>query len=322
MKSLRLLLWPLLCSTHLLIATNNMENTQSEVPMLDDGIYAAALTPMHSDLTCNSQELARHCLELLQRGCQGVVLFGTTGEGPSFSLQERLSVTDELIEKGVPPRKIILANGGSSIPETVALAKACLNHGCIALLVAPPSFFKNVPEEGVIAFYREIIQKTDDPNLRIILYHIPQFTGVPITMKIIQTLREEFAETVIGIKESEGNLPFSKQVIATFPSFKVFVGSEAQIIEAVHEGGSGSICGLANLYPELICSLFESGKQGCAENPQELTRFFAAMKGYPFIPAFKAIMETTRGDAWHVLRPPLAPLSAEQSKAFTSSLTH
>lgn len=299
-----------------------MENAQTEAALLDDGIYAAALTPMHSDLSCNSQELSRHCLELLQRGCKGVVLFGTTGEGPSFSLQERLSVTDELIEKGVPSRKIILGNGGSNIPETVALAKTCLKHGCLALLVAPPPFFKNVPEEGVIAFYREIIRKTDDPNLRIILYHIPQFTGVPISMKIIQTLREEFPETVIGIKESEGNLPFAKQTIAAFPDFKVFVGSEAQIIEAVHEGGAGSICGLANLYPELICSLFESGKKGSSENPKELTRFFAAMKGYPFIPAFKAIMEKTRGDAWHVLRPPLAPLSAEQSERFTSSLTH
>ncbi|MBS0651498.1 MAG: dihydrodipicolinate synthase family protein [Verrucomicrobia bacterium] len=296
-----------------------MKNPSSE-DSLPDGIYAAALTPMHADLSCNTQELSMHCLDLLQRGCQGVVLFGTTGEGPSFSLQERLAVTATLIENGVPPQKIILGNGGSNIPETVELAKACLKHGCLALLASPPPFFKNVPEEGVIAFYREIIRKVDDPHLRIILYHIPQFTGVPITLRTIQTLREEFPETVIGLKESEGNLPFAKQVFATLPGFKVFVGSEEQIIEAVHEGGSGAICGLANLYPELICSLFNLGQQGLLENPQELTHFFASMKGYPFIPAFKAVMEWTIGDGWHDVRPPLVPLSAQQKEAFISKL--
>ncbi len=285
---------------------------------LDDGIYAAALTPMYPDLSCHSQELADHCLDLMERGCRGVVLLGTTGEGPSFSVTERLEILEKVIDGGVASQKIILGNGGSNIPETVGLALGALKQNCTVFLIAPPSFFKNVSEDGVIAFYREIIHRVANPALRIILYHIPQFSGVPITLKIIKALRLEFPEIVMGIKESEGDLLFTKAVIEAFPGFKVFVGNEKQIIETAHEGAAGSICGLANLYPELICSLYEQGKRtNCTEFPKELEVFFAALKGYPFISAFKALLEKKRGNAWHFMRPPLVPLNAAQRDEFT-----
>jgi 4-hydroxy-tetrahydrodipicolinate synthase len=287
---------------------------------LDNGIYVGALTPLNADLSCNSQELAYHCLNLMQRGCKGVVLFGTAGEGPSFSVKERIEVLEKVIDKGVDPKKIILANGGANLSETVDLVQAAIKLNISVFLISPPSFFKNVPEEGVISYYREMIQRVANPNLRIILYHIPQYSGVPITLKIIETLLLEFPNKVIGIKESEGNLTFAKSIIDTFSHFKVFVGNERQIIEAVHYGAAGSICGLANLYPELICSLYEQGRRSNCANPQELEAFFQALKGYSFIPAIKAAMEKAKGDVWHWVRPPLIPLNSDQSKQFTSSL--
>ncbi|MFI5342961.1 MAG: dihydrodipicolinate synthase family protein [Chlamydiales bacterium] len=278
----------------------------------EEGIYAAALTPMHPDLNCHFLELANHCRDLIQRGCKGVVLFGTTGEGPSFSIKERLEALEKVIEEGINPKTIILGNGGANIPETVELGLGALKSNCTTLLTAPPTFFKNVAEEGVIAFYREIIQRIAHPNLRIILYHFPAYTCVPITLKIIAALHSEFPDRVIGIKNSEGNLSFDKAVIDAFPGFKVFVGNESHIIEAVHYGASGSICGIANLYPELVCSLFEQGKRGNSVNPNELDMISQALRKYPFIAAMKALMEKKRGSAWHVLRPPLLPLNSSQ----------
>jgi 4-hydroxy-tetrahydrodipicolinate synthase len=285
----------------------------AEKNSIEPGIYAAVLTPMQGDLSCPTQVLANHCQDLIQRGCKGIALFGTTGEGPSFSIQERLDILDKIIEQGVDPKKIILANGSSNIPESVALGKKALQKHCTAFLVAPPPFFKNVPEEGVIAFYREIIQKIDDPHLRVILYHIPQFTGVPITVKIIEALRSEFPGTIIGIKESEGNLALTQTILNRFPDFQVFVGNETHIPEAAYYGASGSICGMANLYPELICSLYQQGKQANFTLPKEIKNLAAALANYPFIPAFKALMEIKKGPAWHVLRPPLMPLSSAQT---------
>lgn len=285
-----------------------------------EGIYAATLMPLKTDLSCDSDALVYHCRDLLGRGCQGIVLFGTTGEGPSFSYEEKLSILESLLSSGLSAKKILIANGSTGISETVALAKVALKQGCPAMLIAPPSYYKNVSEEGVIAYYREIIQEVSDPNLRILLYHIPQFTGVPITLPVIKTLTEEFPNNVIGMKESEGNLALTKVVLKKFPNFQIFVGYENQIIEAVRSGASGSICGLANLYPELICSLYSLGKQRLSTNPPQVGQIFDALKGVPFIPAAKAFLERQKGPIWHTLRPPLVPLSDAQRREFYSKL--
>ncbi len=266
---------------------------------LHEGIYAAALTPMHPDLSCNHDLLASHCLDLIKRGCQGVALFGTTGEGPSFSLRERIEALKKVIAKGLDPKKIILGNGSSSIPDTVDLAKAALELGCRDLLIAPPSFYKKITDKGLAAYYRTVVQKINHPELRVLLYHIPQYSGVPITLPVIRTLLKEFPSTIIGLKESEGNLSFTKEIIKEFAGFQLFVGSENQIIEAVGLGASGSICGIANLYPELIVSLFHQGKKGMSPNPPEFEMIYHTIKQRPFIPAAKAMLN------WHTVRPPL-----------------
>jgi len=284
------------------------------------GIYAAALTPINSDFQCNSDELADHCLDLLSRGCSGIALFGTTGEGASFSVEERTVALQEVIAKGLDPDKIILGNGSSSLPDTVALIQAAQHLGCQTFLIAPPSFYKNNSEEGVIAFYRSIIRKVSKNKLKVILYHIPQLSGVPITKKIITTLGNEFPGIFVGIKESEGNLNFTKDLIDTFPDFKVFVGKEIHIVEAVQYGAAGSICGIANLYPELICSLYQQAREAHCPNQDQINSFSQALKEYQFIAAFKAIMEKRKGSKWHMLRPPLMPLNENEKIKFISML--
>jgi 4-hydroxy-tetrahydrodipicolinate synthase len=291
---------------------------QNHNPM--DGVYAAVLTPLRLDFSCDHKQLAMHCFELIQQGCSGIALFGTTGEGPSFSHAERVETLRNLILEGFDPKKIILGNGSSGIWDTVELCREALKEGCVALLIAPPSFYKNVADVGVLAFYRDIIQKVANPNLRIILYHIPQFSGVPISLRVIETLRKEFPEIVIGIKESEGNLPLTKAILTTFPGFKVFVGNEGHIIESVHLGGAGAICGIANLYPTLICSLYSQGTKANSPNPASINGILKALHGIPYISAAKAVMERRQGAIWHTLRPPLVPLDGIQSELFISAL--
>ncbi len=272
---------------------------------IEEGVYAAALTPLQADLYCNDQGLAEHCLDLIARGCKGVVLFGTTGEGPSFSLEEKRKSIKQVISKGLDPQKIIVANGAASFQDTIDLGRELQ---CLAYLIAPPCFFKNVTEEGILTFYREVIRRIYNPKLQVILYHIPQFTGVPLTVNIVKTLCEEFPGIVIGLKESEGNLSFTKAILREVPQCKVFVGFEKQIPEAVKAGAAGSICGMANLWPELICSLCEK-----RELSPEFEQKVRAIEKYPFIACFKAILAKKSPD-WELLRPPLVPLSLEQRR--------
>ncbi len=264
---------------------------------IPSGIYAATLTPLNNDLSCDSTLLSSHCFELIERGCQGIALFGTTGEGSSFSTAEKKVELKKLIDRGFDPKRIILANGSANIHDTVELAQAAVTLGCAAVLISPPSFYKNVQEEGVIAYYREVIRRTAWSKLKVILYHIPQYSGVPISLKTIESLRKEFPGIVMGIKESEGNLDFTKAILERFPGFKVFIGNESQISESVRSGGSGAICGLANLYPELICGLYERKKES-----NNIDLIFQIIQGYPFISTAKACK------GWHFVRPPLVPL--------------
>ncbi len=275
---------------------------------------------MHSDFSCDHKKLAAHCFDLIQRGCSGIALFGTTGEGPSFSVAERLEALGKLISQGFDPKQVIVGNGSSGISDTVELGREVLKQGCVAFLVAPPSFYKNIPDAGVLAFYRAIIQKIANPKLRIILYHIPQLSGVSISVKVIEDLREEFPQLVIGIKESAGDLPLTKTILEKVPNFNVFVGNEAHIIESVHLGGAGAICGIANIYPEWICSLYSQGKIAKGLNPLLIDALFKALRGLPFISAAKFLMEKRQGGNWHAVRPPLLPLDPIQGESLISAL--
>lgn len=293
----------------------------SDKDPLSSGVYAAALTPMHEDLSCNDEELAVHCKDLISRGCKGIVLFGTTGEGTSFSVREREKTITKLIELGINPEKILLGISCCAIDDVLQLTKVGIEQHCAAVLIAPPFFYKNVDGLGVIDFYRKIIQKVDHPNVKIILYHIPQFTGVSITLKIIKTLIEEFPENVIGIKESEGNFSFTKEILSTFPGFKLFVGNELHISEAVQLGAFGGISGIANAFPELICSLYEFGNhQQKVNNNLSAQNIINSIKKYSLFPAIKSIVEKQKGCAWHVVRPPLISLEKKESQILLEAL--
>jgi len=288
--------------------------------LLKQGIYAAILTPLNQDLSCNIQELVYHSLNLMKRGCSGIALFGTTGEGPSFSVQERIQTLNEIIAGGVLPEQIILGNGSANIPDTVALSRAALTHQIAAMLIAPPSFYKNISDDGVIAYYSEIIHQVANPDLRILLYHIPQCSGVPITLKIIDALRTAFPDSIIGIKESEGNIGLTKAIIDTFPQFLVYAGKEMHIREACYYGAVGSICGIANIYPELACSLLTLSKKPEDVNCANIEALFQIIRQYPFIPVCKAILKAKRGDIWHSIRPPFLPLHPDDARTCIACL--
>lgn len=285
------------------------------------GVYPAVLTPMHPDLSCHHKELAEHCQSLLNTGCTGIVLFGTTGEGTLFSVEERQKILQALIEWGIDPRKLIVGICCAALPDAIALARTALFYRCAGTLIVPPFFYKDVTEEGVITFYREVIKRVENSALKVILYHIPQYSGVPITLNIIKTLYEEFPGMIVGIKESEGNLDLTKQILRQFPNFEVLVGHEVQIAEAIQLGAIGAISGLANVYPELICSLYEYGKdpQKINENGK-IKNIVQLLKDYPLFPAIKFMLEMKKGLPWHALRPPLIPLDKRERQSLKNSL--
>lgn len=305
----------------LYVVLRHMMKSSASKPLIN-GVYAASLTPMHPDLSIDEAAFADHCKDLMHHGCNGVALFGTTGEGVSFSVAERKKAIESLIARGVDPQRLMVGIICCPISDVVEMAIASLHHGCIGLLIAPPFYYKGVEDDGVIAFYREIIQRVGNPGLKIILYHIPQFTGVPITVNVIRKLYDEYPHQVIGMKESEGNFAFTKEVLKKFPGFKVFLGGqELQLSEAVELGAAGTISGSANVIPELLSALYENGKNyEKADVSGKIRAILEVLKPYPFLPAFKSIVEKRKGAQWHTLRPPLLPLKEGERRTLNEAL--
>lgn len=285
------------------------------------GVYAASSTPMLPDLTCDVPELAKHCKDLLRRGCNGVVIFGTTGEGVSFSVNERKRILKALIEQGIPSEKLIIGASFCSVDEVVELSKEAIKYCCAAILIVPPFFYKKVDDHGIIAFYKEVIQQVASSELKILLYHIPQYSGVPFTISIIKSLYEKYPNHIIGLKESEGNLSLTKDVLTQIPNFKVFVGNDLQLPEAVRLGAAGGITGFANVFPELVCSLFRNHEKNDLEKHLKvIEEIKLILKEYSLFSAIKSIIAYQKGTSWLPMRPPLVSLSESQSQRMISSL--
>jgi 4-hydroxy-tetrahydrodipicolinate synthase len=283
-----------------------------------NGVYTAVLSPLQSDGRCDVPELAKHCQDLIHQGCKGIVLFGTSGEGPSFTLEERKSALKELINHGVSARNIILCAMCSAIEETISLTKSVLECKCAGVLILPPFFYKNLRDEEIIGFYREVIKRVDHhPDLKILLYHIPQFSGVAMNLNIIKALYQEFPQTVIGIKESEGNRSFTESILDNVPGFKVFVANESLLQVCIAKGAVGGISGLANIWAPLLCEIYENANQPSKQKKhrdEAIEAALAIIRSYPLIPALKALLANKKGDKWESLRHPLLPLHLEEKE--------
>lgn len=275
------------------------------------GIWPALLTPLIADLTIDIPAFAAHALSLLEAGCSGVTPFGTTGEGPSFSVAERMAALDGLIAAGVPAGRILVSSSCAALPDTVALTRHAVRAGTRGCLVLPPFFLKGVSEQGIIDAYRWVIEQVADPRLRLVLYHIPQVSGVGLSLGVIEALLARYPETLIGIKDSgcqrENSLAFAQ---AFMPPLQVWVGNEPDLQVMAARGSVGAVSGVANVLPRLLQRLVSDfdGPQA-ARDLRRVQEFIAILGGYGMTAAFKGIMALlTRQPGWRRVRPPLVAL--------------
>lgn len=284
-------------------------------------MWCAVLTPFDRDGAPDIGRLARHVRRIFAAGVDGVALFGTTGEGQSLSLGERRAGLDALLAAGISPARIMAGTGCASIAETVELTRHAVQSGCAGALVLPPFFFKDVSDEGIYASYARVIDGAGDPRLRVYLYHIPQVSGIALSTAVIERLAVDYRDNIAGVKDSEGNLDHTRDLLARFPALAIFVGHEPHLSAALAAGGAGTICGIANLFPRLLRRLHDSALAGGGE--EELARleaFIALLLRYPLFAAFKALQAELSGDdGWRSLRPPLVELDSTQRRAWLAA---
>lgn len=276
-------------------------------------LHAAVPTPLDGALNPDVGRLHDHCSGLLAAGCDGIALFGTSGEGPSFSVDERMTVLDRLLASGLDPSRIIVGTGCAALPDTVRLTRHAAAAGCAGQLILPPFFFSQVADDGVFAAYAWVLEQCAAENPHVLLYHIPGVSGVALALATIERLAAAFPDSVVAVKDSSGDWDYTARLIARRGHLDVLVGHEPDIARAVTAGGNGTICGLSNVVPGLLRKLCDdpAGPDG-PHLHSALAALASAFDRRPVIPALKALMMAATGDAaWNRVRPPLTALGQE-----------
>lgn len=269
-----------------------------------EGFWVALATPLDADGAIDTAEMARHATSLLADGADGIVLFGTTGEGTSFAAGERIAAAEALLHAGIEPRQLALGTGCPAITDTVALTRAARGAGLTHVLMLPPYFYRDAGDEGIGDAFSWVIEKLADPGLRVTLYHIPQTSGVAIAPGVARRLRERFGVVVAGLKDSSGDFAQFRAFRAGAPDVPILVGNETDIARALAEGGAGTICGMGNIVPGLVRAMF-SGPAG-----EPAMKAAQDLMPQPFLPGLKAALAARTGHAgWRRTRPPLSPMS-------------
>lgn len=270
------------------------------------GFWVASATPLATDGSVDCAKLAGHAKQLFSRGVDGVVLFGTTGEGTSFNVSERVATVEALLKTDIAPERMGIGGGFPAISDSIALTRAMLGLGLRHVLLLPPYFDRSITADGIEDAFAAIFDGVADDRLRASLYHIPQVSGVAIPATVAASLRKRYGEQIAGLKDSSGDFKQFQAFRAAAPELAITVGNEPDIARAIAAGGAGTICGMANIAPELVKDMIdgkdvEARMQAAAD---------AVVKTPSLVATLKAILAAQTGDAdWLRVRPPLRALS-------------
>ena len=225
------------------------------------GVFSAALTPIKQDLSINQDLYLRHCQYLMRQGHDGIAIFGTTGEANSFSIQEKKNNLEYLLSNRIDPKILIPGTGSSSLKDAIDMTKHAVDHKVRAVLLLPPFYYKNVSEEGIVNYYRYIIEGVGKNDMHYILYHIPQNSYVPISFKIIEILLKLYPNNVIGLKDSAGDTDRMLKIIKYFNNFAVFCGHDSLALNVCKRGGAGAITAGTNVCGKLLSFIIKNYKK-------------------------------------------------------------
>lgn len=277
------------------------------------GVYAAVATPLTDRLEPNLPAFIRHCRWLLTNGCDGLAMLGTTGEANSLGMNQRQALIDAAIDAGLPPARLMPGTGACALADAVALTRAAVTAGCGGVLMLPPFYYKSPSVDGLYRFFAEVIERVGDQRLRLYLYHIPPMSQIAIPAELVARLLRDYPGVVVGLKDSGGDFAYSKDLLARFPGFAVFSGSEELLLANLQAGGAGCISATVNLTAPLAQAVYGAWMAGdatAAARQAELTPVRLAFQRHPLIGALKsALAGLTGNDGWRNLLPPLRPLA-------------
>jgi 4-hydroxy-tetrahydrodipicolinate synthase len=289
------------------------------------GLIAPVLTPFNNQMALDQGLYNALAARLLDQGCSGLAPFGTTGEALSVSSRERMDALEGLVASGINPSVIIPGTGLCNLDDTVELSRHALELGCAGVMTLPPFYFKGVSDDGLFSYYEQLIAAINHPALKIYLYHIPQVSGVGLSIELVRRLRSAYPDVIVGIKDSSGVWDNTAELLK-IEGLIVYPGAELPVIDAIKLGAPGCISATANLNPTDIAAVIDHCHEGRWDEAEALhekvKKVRLLFQDYAPIPAQKALMARITGDdKWHNLRAPLQAISADKAAELATVLT-
>ena len=277
-----------------------------------NGIYAAGMSIFNKDLSLNIEKTILHAENIIDKGCHGVAIFGSTGQAQLISISEKIKLLNNL-SKSKYKNKFIIGNGLNSLSETINYIKIALSLNFENFLIMPPAYYKYSDKE-VITFYSKIVEAV--PNSRIILYNFEKLCGYKFSLECVQELVKKFPEQIIGIKDSSYNIYKNLRL----KDFSILPGSETKLVEGLEIGCSGIITATCNVTAELSRKVYDDfiSKKTQTEN-EKLINVRSAFDKYNLISGLHSYC-AKENDIFKNVLPPLTLLTKENEKELFENL--
>jgi 4-hydroxy-tetrahydrodipicolinate synthase len=277
------------------------------------GVIAAVATAVDDSAEpdcARSVALARF---LLEGGCDGLNVLGTTGEATSFSLDQRRRVMSAYAESGLPLDRMMVGTGAAALADAIALTRHAAELGFAGALVLPPFYYKGVHDDGLVAYIEAILSGTTGKPIPLYLYHFPAQSGLHWHVALIRRLLDQFGERIVGLKDSSGDMEFAREAAGILPRFRVFPSTEAALPEARSGVFAGCISATANLNADLCARAYRSGDATALAEAVTIRKLF---DGKPLVPGIKMLLAHIHRDSqWARLEPPLSAFPAADRAA-------
>jgi 4-hydroxy-tetrahydrodipicolinate synthase len=281
------------------------------------GVIAAVPTPINNDGNPIFDTFLEHCEWVLQNGCDGLNILGSTGEANSFNSHQRKLVM-ESASQNLNNQRLMVGTGTPSISETIHLTQIADDLNYQVALVLPPFYYKPITNNGLFLWYQTLNEKLGNRKIKIYFYNFPQMTGLIIPIEVIEQLHNQWPDRFCGIKDSSGDLNYCR-TLSKNKNFKVFPSSEVSISEAHISKFSGCISATANQ------TLFLSSKAWAKKNENvdhivsKIKHLREEISKDSLIPSIKFLVFTrTKNKDWNNLLPPFNSLNETRQQDLIS----
>ena len=291
------------------------------------GLWPALLLPVSGSGKLDTARAIAHARRMLNAGSDGVTLFGTTGEGPAFTVAERKGLLEAMLGRpgnngeGQPirPDQVMVTITALALGDAIELGRHASRLGVHRQMLMPPFYFNQPRDAGIVDAVSQVVRGIGDDGLKLLLYHFPAMSTFAFSHEAIAELVRRHPGQVVGIKDSSGDLAHAIGLARAFPALSILVGAEPHVAPVMLEGGSGSVNGLANVAPGLMRRVIDAPGQVSAADVQLMTSLLGllgVLPNLPFVGVYKTMLaEQTGDDTWLNVRAPLNPLDNTEAQA-------